>query len=117
MNRHFNAIKSAHIEIEFTYWDLSLLFTFQYLIKSIFSFLLVSLFTLSYSQPFGLWNKGLSTVNTDIIFVLNINIIDQHNGAIDNAGPFVFKENWTNDNPSGNLPNGYSLNGMDMTIC
>ncbi|MES2591878.1 MAG: gliding motility-associated C-terminal domain-containing protein [Bacteroidota bacterium] len=120
MKGYSKPIKATSSEFLFT-GGLPMPFSVQVLNKFMLSFILLSLSTFSFGQSFGLWNKGLTIVNTDIIFVLDGNIIHQDNGAIDNGGHFFVKGDWTNDNPSGNVctagNNGWiHLNGAMQTI-
>lgn len=120
MNGQSYKIKATYSESLVTA-GIALPLTFRYLFQLGLSILLMFLASFSYGQSFGLWNKGLTIVNTDIIFVLDGNIIHQDNAAIDNGGHFFVKGNWTNDNPSGNVctagNNGWiHLNGATQTI-
>ncbi len=74
----------------------------------------------SYAQ-FGLWNKGLLIVNTDIIFVVNGQVIHEDNGSIANAGNFYITGDWINNNLSDSVfttgTNGWvHLTGANQAI-
>ncbi|MES2141162.1 MAG: gliding motility-associated C-terminal domain-containing protein [Bacteroidota bacterium] len=74
----------------------------------IVSFLLLP--ALSFSQV-NFVNNGAPISNTNLIFVINGNVIHQNNGSIANSGNFYIRGNWTNNNSSDNIftvgPNGW----------